>query len=99
MKLSDYVMDSENGIVISFHSKPPQDVPEWDKIKILFVRNGYGTEFWIHEEEALSIISGLSAGVVEIMKRKPIREDILKKQYENKIRDKQTDKKDSKKFG
>ena len=73
-KLSEYVMDGDNGLFVYFHEEPPEDVPEWDKIRVLMVRDGKGKEHWIHEEEALSLISGLAQGVVEIQTRKPIRD-------------------------
>jgi hypothetical protein len=68
--------DGLNGMWVFFHEKTPPEVPPWDKIQIVFEKigdNPQRREHWIHEEEALSLISGLAQGIVEIQTRKPIR--------------------------
>ena len=84
--LSNYG-EKKDFVRVLFHEKPPEDVPEWDMIEIRLFKGGEGKAHWIHEEEALTLISGLSQGVVEIMTRKPIRESVLRKQRKTQLRE------------
>jgi len=78
-KLSEY-SDGQRGIWVFFHEKPRYRIPGWDKIQIVYesLNPENRKEIWIHEEEALSLISGLSQGVVEIMTRKSLRKRFAK---------------------
>jgi len=78
IKLAE-MSDGKRGIWVFYHEKPPDDVPEYDKIQIVYeqLNPKYRKELWIHEEEALILVSGLSKGIFEILTRQPIREAVM----------------------
>ena len=78
-KILSHYGKGKDFVRVVFCGSPPADVPDWDKIGVILAKGDNIREHWLHEEEALCLISGLSQGVIEIQTRKPIREDILKK--------------------
>jgi len=79
-KLSEY-SDGIEGVWVFFHKNPPKDVPSHDKIQIVFESihpNESRQEHWLHEEEALSLVSGLSQAILQTVQRMPIRKGAFK---------------------